>query len=313
MTALVEVLSCVLLAIHLVAVNLAMAGPLVCVWLDWRESREKDELAGSLGRSLAQACLASILVGVAVGAALLWWTWQQDLSTFYRTVGKLPAQRWGYLIAEILFYLACMTAYMGLWNRLRTHRLWHRLLAVVAATNLLYHFPPLFVMLSVVSSRPEVAALPYDHQAYLRLWGDAEVLSRVMHHWLASAAVAGAATALLAWRMSQVHNSNEVRRLVAGGAKIALVASGFQVPVGIWVLMQLPSVGRNALTGGDPLATSLFAASVFAALALLNCLANLACGDIRRGQVAGALASLTLTVILMVSALERVTTFAMVR
>ena len=290
-----------------------MAVPLVCIWLEWRESTREDEIAGSLGRSLAQACIASVLFGVTLGGLLLWWIWRQDLSAFYRTVGKLPTERWGFLIAEILFYVICMTAYVGLWNRFRRRRLWHRLLALIAATNLLYHFPPLFVMLSVVSSRPEIADHPYDHQAYLRLWADAEVLSRVMHHWLASAAVAGTATVLVAWRMLRMDSTSDVRRLVAGGAKIALIASVLQVPVGIWVLVQLPPVGRSALTGSDPIATSLFAASVFSALALLNCLANLSCGDVRKGQVAGALASLTLTVILMVSALERVTTFAMVR
>jgi hypothetical protein len=311
-TALLEVLSCVLLAIHLLAVNFAMAVPLVCIWLEWRESTREDELAASLGRSLAQASIASLLFGVTLGGLLLWWIWRQDLSAFYRTVGKLPTERWGFLIAEILFYVGCMAAYVGLWNRLRTRRLWHRLLAIVAATNLLYHFPPLFVMLSVVSSRPDLADLPYDHQAYLRLWADAEVLSRVMHHWLASAAVAGTATALFAWRMSRRDSTNDVRRLVAGGAKIALIASGLQVPVGIWVLAELPAMSRNALTGGDQIATTLFAASVFTALALLNSLANLSCGDVRRGHVAGALASLTLTVILMVSALERVTSYAII-
>ena len=302
-----------LLAIHLLAVNLAMAGPLVCIWLEWRESTRRDESAGSLGRSIAWACIGSVLIGVALGGLLLWWIWQQDLSAFDRTVGKLPAERWGFLIAEILFYAVCMAAYVGLWNRLRTRRLWHRLLAVVATTNLMYHFPPLFVMLSVVSTRPELAALPYDHQTYLRLWADAEVLSRVMHHWLASAAVAGAATAYFAWRISQRHSDNDVRRLVAGGAKIALISSGLQVPVGVWVLLELPTLSRNALMGGDPIATGLFAASVFTALALLNSLANLSCGDIRKGQVVGAMGFLALTVILMVSALERVTAFATIR
>ena len=292
---------------HLLAVNLAMAAPLVCIWLEHRQTRHADELAGKLGRRLAWYCCASAFLGVALGGLMLWWLWHFEHSTFELTFGILPPLRWWFLIGEIVFYLACMASYAALWNKLRKRGLWHRLLAVVAATNLIYHFPPLFVSLSVARNRPQMAGQPYNHQAFLKLWGDGEVLSRVVHHWLAAAAVAGVAvTILVICRVSSADAISSNRSLASSGAKLALVATALQVPVGLWVLIQLPGNSRIALLGQDAVAAGYFAVSILTALILLQTLGSIWLGETSRRQANTATVCLVLTVLLMVSALERI-------
>ena len=54
-------------ALHLLAVNVATAAPLVCIWLRWRESRHEDAAAGAVGRYLARQSNVMLLWGSALG------------------------------------------------------------------------------------------------------------------------------------------------------------------------------------------------------------------------------------------------------
>ena len=56
-----EILVAVILAAHLLCVDIASAGPLVCIWLDWRGRR--DATARDAGRWLAKTSLAGLIVG----------------------------------------------------------------------------------------------------------------------------------------------------------------------------------------------------------------------------------------------------------
>ncbi len=185
---------------HLLAVDLAMAGPLVAIWLEWRATRHGDELAGQIGRRLAVWSLATATVGVGLGLLAVAALPHFEPVAYREMFGRVPSSGWWWAAAEIVVYLVCMAAYVLLWRRWTGHRIWHRVLAVFAATNLMYHFPPLFTIISVLSLRPDLKVETLDRATFRKMLLDGEVLSRVIHHWLAGVAVAAGMAMVLAIR-----------------------------------------------------------------------------------------------------------------
>jgi hypothetical protein len=169
---LLELLLVFVFSLHLIAVNIAAAGPFLCIALEWRATRRSDDFAGMIGRQLAGLCVVALVAGVAIGAALLWMLSIASPS-YWSAIERVPAQRWWFAGGEMVFYLVCMIPYALLWDRAVNQRWWHRLLALLAATNLLYHFPPLFTMISLLSTRSELATASLDRALYLALFTDA--------------------------------------------------------------------------------------------------------------------------------------------
>jgi hypothetical protein len=243
----------------------------------------------------------------------------------------VPAHRWWFFGGEVLFYVFCIVAYVWLWIGEGTHivasaavdtdarlrqgessigetppraRWWHRLLAVLAATNVLYHFPPLFTMLSLMSTRPELADAPLDRSLYVELFTDSETLARVAHHWLSSITTAGVAWMLLVARRrppAQTESQTESGALPAIlAARIALFATVLQLPTGLWLLLASPLKAQSQLLGGEISTTLLFATAIFAMVLLLQNLASAALGDVSRSTALKTTA-LLLTVLLLMS------------
>jgi hypothetical protein len=296
----VPALLAALLSAHLLLVGLAMAGPLACVWLEWREARRGDVLAGRLGLALARASSWALTLGIGLGFVLLAAWWPIDEGRYITALVGVPHSRLWFGGAELLFYFACMGAYTGLWSRWRKYRWAHAALAMAAATNLLLHFPALFIIVSLLNSRPELMGRALAASEYRRLLVDGEVLSKVVHVWLSAAVVAGAVVVWLALRRGRDAAADDGRRLARGGALLALAAGLMQLPVGFWVTMSLPESARAPLLGGDALATILFVLGLLAALALVHHLAALALGDLRGTSVRRAVALLCALVVLMV-------------
>ena len=145
-----QVFLTVLVAAHLLLVDVAMAGPLMCVWLEWRETRFADRSAGLIGKTLAGLVQWTLAGGIVLGGLLLAIRWWMDDRTYFSAVATIPVGRLWFGLGELLFFYGCMGGYVALWNRWRSHRLAHRALAIAAATNLLLHFPALFTMISVI-------------------------------------------------------------------------------------------------------------------------------------------------------------------
>ncbi len=117
------------------------------------------------------------------------------------------------------------------------------------------------------------------------------ILSMWTHHTLAGFAAAGVWTMVVARGRSPSG--------VAWGARIALIATLAQIPIGLWVLLALPE--NDVLLGGDATTTGLLAAGIAVALALLHHLAAAAMGDTHRATVWRCVA-LLLTVMLLMNA-----------
>ena len=129
---LLGVLESVLAGLHLMAVGVASVGPLVCLWLEWREHRFADAAAGEAGRRLARLTLDMIWIGSLLGLAALGLLWLNGAGEYFQAFSIIPPRRLMFGLGELAFYAACMFAYLRWWKELP--RWAHRSLAVLAAT-----------------------------------------------------------------------------------------------------------------------------------------------------------------------------------
>ena len=189
-------------SLHLLAVDLAMAGPLISVWLEWSGMRRGDAGSAAVARRLASWSLAAGIVGIGLGLLALAVLPHFESEPYRRALGAVSPRRWWFAGWELLFYVCCLGAYIGPWQwfrRGRLRRVIHRGLAIVGATDLMYHFPPMFAVLSTISTRPALWGESLDNRPlFWRLLLEGETFSRVVHHWLAAVAVSAAAGMLLA-------------------------------------------------------------------------------------------------------------------
>jgi hypothetical protein len=295
----------ILLAAHLLCVNLAMTGPLACVALRWHAARHQDPLADRVGRWLVRVCIVALLVAMGLGIAsglLLWFGGQRQ---FFDALGRLPARRiyWG--LVELVFYFVCMIIYGALWYRWRTRPVLHGSIAIIAATNLMYHFPPLFVLIGWLAAGGHAGVEPISAGQLLQLMFSPSVLAPVAHHLLASFAVVGIVVMLGTRRLSSLDTkgianetdseATQAAAIVRRAAVVALSVTLLQLPTGLWVVLQLTGAQRDRLLGGAWPATGLFIAAMVTALSLLHWLSVIALGQTGRREV--YLASLLLAVL----------------
>lgn len=307
-----------LIAVHLLAVNLAGAGPLLAMLVEWRGTANGSPQQVEAARRLAVWSIVAGALGMAIGLVTLWVLVVHEggeQSRYWAAVKQVTPGRLGFTGAEIVFYFVCMGLYVGLWRRMSRIRWAHRVLAIAAATNLLYHFPALFTILAILPTRPELAGQMLDRKLYLKLLLDGETLSRVAHVWLASLSVAGVALGWLAHRIEAAtrdpsatdpHTDETTGARKAGlfGWRVALGATTLQIPVGAWVLTMLPSSAQDQVMGDNLICSGLFVLSIVGALALMHQLAMLALGDIQRGRIRIAAALIAGVVLLMTATLQ---------
>ena len=297
-----------LLAVHLLCVNAASAGPLVCMWLEWREGWG-DALAGQtatyLGRTAWWALLAGGLLGIAVG--LLSWTAE------YAGLWTGPMQyKAGWAVAEYLFSVALAGGYL-LWRsravtRLRGLRMF---VLFLAGSNLLYHFPFLFTIANdlLVQDRLGISQQIRTLSAseFRVQMARPDVLARVVHVVLASFAVTGVVLLGYSLRLQrQEATVDDAQRIARWGGWLALIPSLIQVPVGLWLIAVLPPAWQARALGDDPLALGLLGASVLLALFLLQDLSGLAFGELERKQAMRAIVLMVLVAFLMTGVLRRI-------
>jgi len=297
-----EVLLVAILGVHLLAVDLAMAGPLVAVGLQWRARRCGDAGDSRLARRLAAWSIAAAALGIALGLAALLLAPRAESEAYRRALAAIPAAQWWFVAIELAFYFLCMAAYVGPWRRFERWPLCHALPAIFAGTDLMYHFPPLFAVVSSLSMQPNELAAPLDHPHYLRILLEGQTLAMVLHHWLAGVSVAAMAVVVL-----NMANARAAAGLATSkwAARIALVATLLQLPVGLGVLLAMPAAVQNPLMGDDWIATLLFGLSVVLALGLMHHLTMLALGDMRRGAAIRTTCIMAATIILMTATLHR--------
>ncbi|MCE9607686.1 MAG: hypothetical protein K8U03_22590, partial [Planctomycetia bacterium] len=246
-----------------------------------------------------------LYAGAALGATAAYVWWSAHPAEVSAAARALPMSRYYFAVAELAFSAACFEIWLRLWRRGTRRAVVGRFFAVAAITNTIYHFPTLFAILSVLSTRPDEASGAVRFLTYL---GDPEVLARVAHFSAASLAVAGVLLAALAAsigpaaaeRTDGKPSASEIALgLKTRGAMIALITTVLQWPIGIIVLLQLPEISREALMGNSAGATMLFVISLVAVVMLMHRLAAAAFGETTFAEIRSLLLWLGITIVLM--------------
>lgn len=324
------------LGCHLLCMNLASAGPLLCVWLEWLAvrrslrdtgdhstlivSRSSSDILQRTAHRLALSSLIGLQMGVLLGVAATYWLYYFRRDDYLQAALRLrPRLWWG--VAEIAFSLVFLLIYVA-WFRygkrqLRTHRVVHRLLAIAAATNLLYHFPPLFSVLAELAQTDDQTLLTSsDYRAWLvqpLIW------AKTTHVWGASVAVAGIVLSYLvpanaiSTKKSEPANATDAdlesnlstvrpdspSDLRALGACWCLGGTVAQIVTGIWIIVQLPPAQQFAVLGTDVAASTLSCCSILATFIALNWMSQAAFGRPSRKNIGWILGIVVMIVFLM--------------
>ncbi len=295
----------VVFAAHLMCVNVASAGPLVAAGLDWLEGRG-SRLAGEAGRYLAAWGAALLLPGGMLGIVVGWHFWddryQQVLG---RLSSKLHFGAW-----EIVFSLVLMVAQVWWWRARPGAKGWERrgriFIAVLASTNLLYHFPMLFAVIETTATSGATGGDAITGREFRAIIADQAILSRALHFVLAAVAMCGIMLLGYALRLARRKaDPSDVQQVAAWGGQVALVPSLLQVPVGMWLTVSLTRTLQSAVTGADLLATCLLISSVVLAIWMLQTLAAIAIGDAERSKLVRAMALMVVIITLMSGTLQR--------
>jgi hypothetical protein len=302
-----SVLIFILLAWHLLCVNLASVAPLVGVWLEWLDARG-NAAARRLAPLLAWHGVISLLLGVSLGTSIGWLLW----SDRYREAVLQLGSRLHNGGAELVFSLALMIWHAWWCSRPSTpsrRGRWGRAtLAILAGTNLVYHFPVLMVILARLATGEDPTTDVLNSAAFRQRLVDPLVLARCVHFWLASVAVTGVWLLAISWRWqgrlavdpSQGSlDSDDAHQVARWGARLALIPTLLQIPSGIWLLSTIPPLAQSRLLGGDPVATLAFGGSVLLALGFMHHLAAIGMGETSRPQLARAIGLLVAIVGLM--------------
>ncbi len=286
-----------------------MAGPWFCIWLESRGRRDDDPLARRLDLLIARWSLVAFFLGAGLGMALLGVSWLMGRADYFAAVRMVPTDRLVYTLCELVFYYFCMVAYCRLAGRRigspsPRHPWTSQLLAIAAASNLMYHFPALFTMLTVLSHRPEWWHQTLDRSLYHELLTDPEVVSRVAHVWLAAIATVAVVVMLLATSVPQDQRPRGTR-LAASAAFGAFVASVLQIPVGLWLASALPESHDVPLWQADGYALALLAVAVGLTLLLCRQIAEVAFAGGDHAEARRAIVTLAVIVLLMCGAEQR--------
>lgn len=266
-----------LLAAHLLAMNVASAAPALAVWMDWRNARG-CAAAGTMGRPLHAAALVMLLVGSLLGLVVGWLLWSPEYSA---AITRL----WNKVffgILELLFSAVLLGVNLVLWRSdgvaTKRRRIGRSICSLLSASNLLYHFPVLLLVLWQLMQAGEFNGEPINSSEFRSLMMSPRVIARSAHFWLASFAVSGMLLAMIDLRRDATVAAKTAPAILGG--RVALIASLLQIPVGIWVLTSSSATMSVRMLGADPIATLGFAASVLLSLSLMHRLANISFGDL---------------------------------
>lgn len=258
--------------VHLLTVYLAMMGPAIALGLQWRAA--SDDLAARLDQFYLRLAAAGLVVASAAGGVAVLLIGQLFPYTYLAAARELPSSRyWPYGAIELAFSFGCFLFALlmrGKAGGSRPH-FWSRWLAtLLGATNLIYHFPTLFVMLGVLATRPRT----WGRQVrFTTLLADPEVLARVTHHLLAALAVSGMAAV---WFGLRAGGDNQ--RAIVWGGRVAASAVLLQLLSGVWLVAVMPVETRQMLLGGDAVSSLLFCFALLISFFVLPRLAAIAFG-----------------------------------
>jgi len=302
---LTHLLQTLLLALHFFCADLAMIGPLGAILLARRARRRNDPLAAAAARWLTRVAVAALALAIVLGFGLGLLMWSYGSGRLLAGLTRLPASRLYFSSLELLFYFVLVVPCAFWWDRLNRWPVWRGLLLLASSTNLIYHFPGLFVAAAELAAAPGDPAI--SSAEFRAMMFTPSVLAQVLHHVLSAVAVGGVSLMVyVTRRISAGQAMDTPQPLAVSGARIALVASLMQIPVGLWLITTLAPSARGSVLGSDLLTTGLFLAAMVAALGLLHYLSTAALGETDRRHSRTTLVMLVLVILLMTGTLRQI-------
>jgi hypothetical protein len=301
-------LEIVLLAAHLLCMNIAAGAPLIAMYLEWRD-RRGDAVAPQAAKYLSVCIVVALLIGALLGLAIGWLRWTPEYQQVWQVQLK---DKLNTAIQEFVVSGTLLVVYL-VWRRFvvlptRWGYIARSVILLLAATNLLYHFPPLLIVAGKLAengfgSDVEVPQRTLVFREFWRLRSLDETPALWIHFGLASVAVGGVVLFGLALRRQRSdEDPRGAKRIAAWGSWPAFVATGLQLVVGLWLLATTPPDLQARLTGSSLWPTVFLVVSIGCALWLLRELANVALGEATRGAMIRCMIALTVVVVLMTAA-----------
>lgn len=309
-----EFFNSILLALHLICMNIGVGGAFLALYWEWKASREPR--LHPVMRSWAFVMFKSLLIGVLIGILHGWLMW----SGAFGKVVMLTGSRLTAGIGEMSVSFILMLVYW-LWVKRadlqKTGWGWKLrfFMVIFASTNLLYHFPFFFETV-IWLARPE--NLPKEaltSRQFAAKFVEPEILFRSLHFVIASFAVTGVAAMFIGKRVfNKAQNLSDASEkqasstfgqgLIKTGAHWVLWPSLCQIPVGVLVtIYQEKSTALRITNVADPIFW-IFSISIVLALLLMHRTAKAAFGS-EPQKHATAVMHIMITVIVLMSFVSR--------
>ncbi len=283
-------------SIHLACACFAAAAPLVAAWLHSRAARG-DVQARRVGVRLVGWALAALALALVSGLVLgIWNSLVQD--NYSELLGALRRKlEWG--LAELAFSAVLVYVFWKWWKRTpdlsRGKSILRCSLAVLAGTNLLYHFPLLFAVLDQLRSNPELMESAISSSDFRQMIILPVVFTKALHVILA-----GVVLCCLVIIWFERKEDEKQGRLTVTVARVLLAALVLQLAVGIWMLVVMPAAQRDVLIGMGGVAPWLLALAVILFVAVTQTLIPVAGGE-KPGRRPAWLVGMILAIFLVMS------------
>ncbi|MDE0818188.1 MAG: hypothetical protein OSA92_11030 [Pirellulaceae bacterium] len=253
--------------LHLLVIAIAAAGPLLCIPLNAKQLNRKDPAERnaywSLGTTLNRHAIIALILGSVFGLIIAALVWNPD---FHQRCHILKT-RFMYAGIEWIFSFVLL---------LITHRWWLKrpdglkpfvfrsLLIILATTNLLYHFPIIFMLVHEVpativaeleSTGAELSRAQFYEYAFSK-----SMLARWLHIVISMVMLSFAYLAVISLRSARDTNDlaqDTAVRTVNWAARNVLILLFTQIGFGLMALLTMKN--SELVMGGDPVVTALFA------------------------------------------------------
>lgn len=270
-----EIILGLVLAVHLWFVNVSSAAPLFAMIAQWCGA-ERGPQSGDAATlpcpawALTWMGIKALLIGTLLGLGLAGGMWVLGERQLFAVLGRFQYKiTWG--ITELFFYWGCLGIYLWL---IKQHpgRAGVRkgIVAVLASTNLLYHFPTLFTVMAMLSRQPDLIEGPVGPKEFRQLMFMGHVAPLSVHVALASIAVGSVVTLSILAKHTQSSMEAADLRLARSSAVAGLVATGLQIPVGLWLLTRLDPSAQSQIMGGNLIGSIAFGLSVLLGFRLMS-------------------------------------------
>ncbi|SDD96729.1 hypothetical protein SAMN02799630_04346 [Paenibacillus sp. UNCCL117] len=273
-----EVLLVTAFVLHIVFVNILVAGSVSAVYNEIKGIVRKDALADKLAFHLATQVSIVKSIAIVLGIAPLLIISTIYTQYFYSStilIGKM----WLMLIPLLILAFLSLYAYKFSWEKLKRRRKLHLTFGIAGALILL--FVPLLFITNVVSMlHPEL--WEPGRGFWLSLFAYPTIWQRYLHFMAASFSMLGVYIYWWGNRSSQRHGEEVTFRAKTFGKGMAAGFTLLQLLAGPLLLFSMNSVVRHAFMGGSFFHTALLALAIVLAIVLCVVLIRLVREDSRR-------------------------------